>query len=273
MKVQIGAMSVGDILDRGLKLLLARLGTFLAINLIVLSPVWIFQLFLPQMVEALTDGTPIGDMLAFVFVLFGALTLTMICRPLADAAILKVVRQEFVGQPTGVASALALAFRRFFTLFFLSLVAGLVVVLGCMTCLVPGVVFYVFFVFVGQVVVVENKGVFAALGRSQELTTGYRWRILGMLVLFVLMYGMLIAAVQTLDYFLPSAERVRTEGGMKVIFNRANYLIQMAIDVPVRTLVQTYTGVCMTLLYFDLRIRKEGYDLELAARQQALVIS
>jgi len=25
----------------------------------------------------------------------------------------------------------------------------------------------------------------------------------------------------------------------------------------------------MTLLYFDLRIRKEGYDLELAARQQA----
>jgi hypothetical protein len=34
-------------------------------------------------------------------------------------------------------------------------------------------------------------------------------------------------------------------------------------------LVQTYGAICFTLLYFDLRIRKEGYDLELAARQQA----
>jgi hypothetical protein len=26
--------------------------------------------------------------------------------------------------------------------------------------------------------------------------------------------------------------------------------------------------ICLTLFYFDLRIRKEGFDLELAAQQQ-----
>lgn len=38
MRFQIGAMTVGDILDRGLKMLLLKLGTFYVINLIVLAP-------------------------------------------------------------------------------------------------------------------------------------------------------------------------------------------------------------------------------------------
>jgi len=36
----------------------------------------------------------------------------------------------------------------------------------------------------------------------------------------------------------------------------------------VQVLFQCYGHVCQTLLYLDLRIRKEGFDLEMAARQQ-----
>ena len=32
---------------------------------------------------------------------------------------------------------------------------------------------------------------------------------------------------------------------------------------------QAYAAICVTLLYFDLRIRKEGFDLEMAARQHS----
>jgi hypothetical protein len=35
-------------------------------------------------------------------------------------------------------------------------------------------------------------------------------------------------------------------------------------------LTASVATVCWTLCYFDLRIRKEGFDLELAAKQQAL---
>ena len=44
MKFQIGAMTVGDILDRGLKMLLANLPAFYLINLLVLWPIIIFRL-------------------------------------------------------------------------------------------------------------------------------------------------------------------------------------------------------------------------------------
>jgi hypothetical protein len=37
--------------------------------------------------------------------------------------------------------------------------------------------------------------------------------------------------------------------------------------------VETYSAVCFTLMYFDLRIRKEGFDLELAAKQQSIELS
>src|SRR5262249_22357332 len=49
MKFRIGEMTVGDILDRGLKLLFSRLGTFYTINLIVLLPVLAFQLAMPEL--------------------------------------------------------------------------------------------------------------------------------------------------------------------------------------------------------------------------------
>ena len=43
MRLQIGAMSAGDILDRALKLLLGRLLTFYVISLIVLAPIILVQ--------------------------------------------------------------------------------------------------------------------------------------------------------------------------------------------------------------------------------------
>ena len=59
MKFPIGAMSVGDVLDRGLKLLLARLPAYYLINLIVLSPLIILQAFiLPSVIGSDSPGLP-----------------------------------------------------------------------------------------------------------------------------------------------------------------------------------------------------------------------
>jgi hypothetical protein len=44
-------MTVGDIIDRGLKLLFARLPAFYIINLIVLSPLIAYEVASPLMVE------------------------------------------------------------------------------------------------------------------------------------------------------------------------------------------------------------------------------
>ena len=47
MKFPLGEMSAGDILDRGIKLLFARLPTFYLINLMVLAPAILVQIAAP----------------------------------------------------------------------------------------------------------------------------------------------------------------------------------------------------------------------------------
>jgi hypothetical protein len=64
-----------------------------------------------------------------------------------------------------------------------------------------------------------------------------------------------------------------SEGGVKAVPHLSNAAINGIVDQLVNILLGSYVAICMTLLYFDLRIRKEGFDLELAAREHATIVS
>lgn len=265
MKIAIGAMSVGDILDRGLKLLLARLATFYAINLIVLSPLIVYQLAAPSLTTA---GGAFGALIVFAI----AFLLTLILQPVGTGAILHVIAQEFIDQRVGVGAALSFALGRFFRLLGTSILAGLIIGLGSL-CIVPGFIFMVWYAFIAQVVVVEALGGEKALSRSKRLTEGFRWRIFGLVVLVVIIQGIIVGLGGALNLVLPSSEQVPVDvpGGsaVRAVFNYRNYAINTLVSQLLNILVASFSAVCFTLMYFDLRIRKEGFDLELAARQQA----
>jgi hypothetical protein len=199
--------------------------------------------------------------------------LTAIIQPLATAAILYMISQEFVGNHPGIGEAFRFAFRRFGLLLGTSILAGLVILGGFFLCLIPGIIFFIWYVFVAQIVVVEGLGGTAALSRSKELSVGYRGRLIGLLALFIGMNMLLGAAAGLLDRVLPSQEFVLTDTGVTTIPHHGNQAIQILVSQMINILVQTYYAICLTLLYFDLRIRKEGFDLELAAREHATIIS
>jgi hypothetical protein len=273
MKFQIGAMTVGDILDRGLKLLIARLPTFYLISLIVLAPVIFYLLMLPALMSAESGlGAVVGGGLV-VWVL------ALILQQIGAAAILHVISQEFIDQRVGIGAAFGFALKRFGTLILASILTGLMIGFGLILCIVPGIIFWSWYALVAQVVVVEGLGANAALNRSKDLTAGFRGRVLGLLLLFIVIALIPTGAVQLLELVIPSTERVpidQADAGFGLrglayteVFNYRNYAINTVLGQLVNILVQTFQAVCLTLLYFDLRIRKEGFDLELAARQQA----
>jgi hypothetical protein len=256
MKFQIGAMTVGDILDRGLKLLLARLGTFYAINLIVLSPIIAVQLATPVL------GAGLGFLVVPI--------LNLILQPIGTAAILHVISQEFVDQRVGVGDAFRFALSRFGTLLGASIISGFIIGIGLGCILVPGLIFWTWYALVPQVVVVEGLGVTASLNRSKQLGEGFRWRIFGIICLVLtLMVIILVALALLLGQVFPQNEVVPVAGGgIRFVLNYRNYAIDTVITELVIILMGTFQAVCLTLLYFDLRIRKEGFDLEMAAFQQ-----
>jgi hypothetical protein len=271
MRFQIGGMSVGDILDRGLKLLLSRLPIFYLINLIVLAPAIVLQVLIP-----IAQGETVGPEAAAVAAGGGllVLVLTLILWPIGQAATLYIIAQEFVDVHAGLGEAFRFAFHRFGRLLGASIVVGLIVGIGMLLCLVPGVIFYLWYCFVPQVIVVEGERRGDALARSKELGEGYRGRIFGLVALVFtisLIAGMTVAALE--HFVLPAQEFVATDIGPRLVVNVRNQVVHTLVAALVNILVQTFGAICLTLLYFDLRIRREGFDLELAAREQAAVVS
>jgi hypothetical protein len=271
MKFQLGAMTVGDILDRGLKLLFARLPTFYAISLIVYIPTLVVQLLHPALGLgdfALASGQGVGaQMLGPLLVSIVNLIMTMV----GTGAVLHVISQEFIGQRAGLGEAFRVGLARFGALLGTSLLTGLIIGLGLVMCLVPGIIFAIWYAFIAQVVVMEGLAGPAAMNRSKALGEGYRGRIFGVFVLLNLIVGVaqvviMLLLMQVFPYF----EIVSTGGGkVTVKTDTTNYIIDVLILALVLPLFTSFLQICSTLLYFDLRIRKEGFDLEVAAQQMS----
>ena len=103
--------------------------------------------------------------------------------------------------------------------------------------------------FATHAVVIENRDVFSAFGRSRELVRGNWWRVFGIGLVFLLIVISIIAIV-----FL-----VSTVVGL--IFNPGTLVFSILSGV-VGALLSPVYYIASTLLYIDLRVRKEGYDLQ-----------
>ena len=140
------------------------------------------------------------------------------------------------------------------------------------------ILFAVWFTFYAQVVVVEGLGGANAMTRSKALTKGFRWRVLGVLILVVLIgYIIQLPPTLILGQVLPAYDQVLVEKmnppdpfelGFRLIPMYPNLWINVMVAWLVSVLAQAYAAICVTLLYFDLRNRKEGFDLDMAAREQ-----
>jgi hypothetical protein len=67
----------------------------------------------------------------------------------------------------------------------------LAMLLGAILLIVPGLMVATAFAVVLQARVVEHTGIFEAFDRSRRLTRGNRWRIFGLISLFIIVYGVI----------------------------------------------------------------------------------
>ena len=93
---------------------------------------------------------------------------------------------------------------------------------------------------------IEGKGSIAALGRSMELVRGSWWRVFGIGVVFALI--------------LLATSKVVSELGDII-------LIGLIVPAVATVLVLPILLIGRTLVYLDLRVRKEGYTLDALASE------
>jgi hypothetical protein len=111
------------------------------------------------------------------------------------------------------------------------------------------------------VVVIEKMGPVAALGRAWSLSSGHRWRILGIQVLLFILNLVLSVLIGALFGGLVAAG---AQGGTPGQFGVTS-IVQSVVNFASTIIWAPVEWIAFTVLYYDLRVRKEAFDLQLAA--------
>ncbi|MCW2944863.1 MAG: hypothetical protein JWR24_1580 [Actinoallomurus sp.] len=176
--------------------------------------------------------------------LLGAATMVMVIVLIAVAVpLVPLVAAVAVGAPTGVAA--------------LAWVGG---VPAAAVLMVSG---YVWFALSAPILVMERRGVFAALRRSAEMVRGRWWRTFGVLVLALVITGFAEFVVLPMPFAVAQrivlALRPEPRGWTLVAIVAIGALGRIVAG----TLVNPFNAGVIAMLYADRRMRREAFDLEL----------
>jgi len=128
----------------------------------------------------------------------------------------------------------------------LSIVAGILVGIGAMLLLIPGLWLYAVFSVMAPAVVIERVG-FRGLGRSAALTKEYRWPIIGSLVLAAILIVIINMIAGVLIGLIVSA------GGT---------ILAVILFAALSTIGAGLLSIMIALIYARLREIKEGVSVD-----------
>lgn len=247
--VELRPMGVGELLDGAIKLYLANWATFMGIVAVVVVPFGLLQALFatPPDIGGTAPAPAPGGAALVLGLVEGLLVFTVV-----EAAMAKTAADVYLGEPIGIARTYRFAVPLIGSLLWVVLLAGLAVLGGFILLIVPGVFLLLRFYFALIVVVVEGERGAEAMRRSWRLVKGSTWRVLGITLLLALIAGV-AQAILAAPFGIAG-------------FVTETFALAIVGDVVASVLVTPLVSLVTVLLYFDLRVRKEGFDLELLAR-------
>jgi hypothetical protein len=221
-----------------LRVLFRHFWTFLALSAVVVVPVHLIVSGIGlEQLTADYDGSPsIEETIIPTVVSF------LVVAPLIAAICIHALHSVAEGRSPPPGASIVEGFEAFTPIFFAVLLAAAGVAAGLLLLIVPGIYVFVRWYFVPQTVVIEDARGPAALSKSWDLTAGFWWRTLGVLVI-----GNLAALLPAVLLSAPLAAVAEST-------DRALWSLIGAIATE--TLTAPFLALLSTLLYYDLRARR-----------------
>jgi hypothetical protein len=196
---------------------------------------------------------------------------------LAAGAIIYVVCQQYFNQVIDTGNAYSFSKRKLGTM----IGAYLLIILASvgLSITIIGIPFAIYFfitwTFVWQAALLEDCGARDSLSHSSILVKHSWWRVFGIILLFGIILAVISVilstpaligtAIWTIPHIMTGAIPTQPPPWI-IIVAQIGSLIGTIITVPIYTIGET-------LLYFDLRVRKQGYNLDDLANELGLAIT
>jgi hypothetical protein len=177
---------------------------------------------------------------------------TLLTTFLMSGFIVHMASELYLGRETDAFATIREVLPRVPTVFGASLFQFVAIGAGLLLFLFPAVYVTAVLFALMPVVVIEGRGIAAAYARTTELSRGMKMHILSALGLVVLIrviveFGIALVALGLIK--MPELRYVAVTAASMVIY--------------------PLLGIAITLVYYDVRIRKEGFDIEMMAREPA----
>jgi hypothetical protein len=183
--------------------------------------------------------------------------LSMLGHVLCRGALIESVSESYLGTEITVGQAYRFVWPKFLNLIGAGILVVLVVYMGFFLLVVPGIIFALWFALTTPAIVVENLKVIEGMSRSKALASGNLGKILSVGFLVIVISWVVGIPFGIAGNFL----------GRILFFNNIllmTFIYQLTAVVG-QILIVPIGAIAYILLYYDLRIRKEGFDLEMLA--------
>lgn len=267
-------MDVRDILDETIELYKSNFGLFVGASALLYLPLYLLAALTPRSPETIEWPQTVVFLLA---------------TPLVSGALAWAASERFLNQAITPAAAYRPVLARFMAFFLTQVLVWLVFVLpylaaaalaivtawtgsaaatgavllaGILPAMVASAIILVRTALTPQVQVLEDLHFLPALRRSRDLVAGYGWKVFAVLtvigLLVLILNVALVAVPQGIAFTIAGLRGSEVPWTVRALLTLLSGLVT--------TVVAPLQLIALTLVYYDLRIRKEAFDLEALAR-------
>lgn len=262
---------MGEVIDASINVYLRNLGKLLLIAAAVVVPltVVIFALDLIALQEAdpfdpnaalyqVGDSVRVLSESTFVTVSVIQIIVGVLAYMLVIGATFRAVSEAYLDRPLDVRGSIGFAAGKAHSLLWLSILLVVGLAIAFLAFVIPGIWLIVAWSVAVPALMVENLRGTKAIRRSFNLTRSHWFRTLGALIvgfIFIALIQFLIGlAAAGLD---PVADdSVYAYAALLNVINAIAFIVTAPLQAAI-----------VTVIYYDLRVRNEGFDVQLLAEQ------
>ncbi|MGI8726165.1 MAG: glycerophosphoryl diester phosphodiesterase membrane domain-containing protein [Solirubrobacterales bacterium] len=265
---EIGPRSAGKLLDLIFNIYFKHILTLFGIALVVIVPMAAILVGLDQL--ALAEPDRLGDSLRVDVGgttrlvdetnFYGGFVLQTLIAILGQLLIIgaayRAASEAYLGREPDARSSIGFGARKMHSILWVTVLTGIATALGLLALFVGAIYLYIALIVAVPALMVEDLRGTKALRRSFRLVQDNWWRTFGVMVvatLFVVFAGGILGILSFVAN--PLAEDSLL----------AYSVVIQAINGLATALTAPLMAVAAIVVYYDLRIRKEGFDVELLA--------
>ena len=250
-------LSLGEILDRTFTIYRNHFLLFIGISaiphLLVLAVSLVNLAFQPL---ANTAAASFGSIGTTILLSLGIILFSVIAYVFSQGGTVFAVSELYLGRSATIIGSLSYALSEVWTLFGVLLLNGIVIGIGFICLIVPGIYLACRLLVCVPATLVEKRGPAESLSRSFELTRDNVGRALLILLLSVVI-SWAASAIFTAPFTILMMTALKNPEMMRVWAA----LTQVGSSVAA-ILISPILLIATSIFYFDLRVRKEAFDLQ-----------